>query len=550
MGSRRPHDLLSSVIPPIAVLLAAAVVVALSGAGVPVTRAMATSLALALLVTASAAALVALRRGLRHGRLVDLAFAGTSASLAGAGLASLGGAASLAPAILAASAFGLAAAVGARDESVAAGGRWRIPAAVTVAVVAEIAVVVGLVPGLADAVRATEPALHGAAVGAAVIGLAIASGRSSAAAIGMVGIGPLALALGDGPSSEVLALGALTGAQLLALGRAAPRTAPGPSAGADLSPILDHIPDAVLRFDGRLRLQAWNAAAADLLGLDAGSAGARLEDLLGVPVGELPSSSTAGSRLDGIGGLAIGLHRDGDGVLAVVTQPPIVDDSADRLGRELRATIEELLQARRTVELQRTELERASTVDALTGVASRAAILERLELEVAEARRYRHPVAIVLLDVDGFAEVNRRVGIDEGDAILREIALRIRLRVRQADALGRSGSDGFLAILPHTDEAGAATFADALRLRAGQRPVTIGEDRLRVTLSAGVAVMRAGEELDVDGLLRRADEALESARHAGGDRIALDRLHGLARLEGGAPVAASAAEETAQDSGA
>jgi diguanylate cyclase (GGDEF)-like protein len=140
-------------------------------------------------------------------------------------------------------------------------------------------------------------------------------------------------------------------------------------------------------------------------------------------------------------------------------------------------------------------------------------------------------VAIVVLDVDGFSEINRRHGTDGGDAVLREVALRIRLRVREADALGRVGSDSFMAVLPHTDESGAATFADALQHRLGLRGVAIGAAEEAVTISVGVAVMRPGEDLDLDGLLERADEALTSARGAGGDRIALDRLHGLARLE-------------------
>jgi diguanylate cyclase (GGDEF)-like protein len=136
----------------------------------------------------------------------------------------------------------------------------------------------------------------------------------------------------------------------------------------------------------------------------------------------------------------------------------------------------------------------------------------------------------VLLDIDDFGTINRLHGIGGGDAVLREVALRIRLRVREADALGRAGSDGFLATLPHTDEAGAATFADALRHRLALRPIAIGDSALSVTVSIGVATMRPGEDLDVDGLLARVQEALDSARSTGGDRIALDRLHGLARL--------------------
>ncbi|MEX1156263.1 MAG: GGDEF domain-containing protein, partial [Chloroflexota bacterium] len=121
-----------------------------------------------------------------------------------------------------------------------------------------------------------------------------------------------------------------------------------------------------------------------------------------------------------------------------------------RLARELRATIEELITTRRTVGLQRAEIERASAVDQLTGVASRGAVLERLRLETAEARRYDHPLAAVLLDVDDFAALNHLHGTATGDMVLRDVALRLRLRAREADALGRVGADAFLAILPHT----------------------------------------------------------------------------------------------------
>jgi diguanylate cyclase (GGDEF)-like protein len=203
----------------------------------------------------------------------------------------------------------------------------------------------------------------------------------------------------------------------------------------------------------------------------------------------------------------------------------------DRLGRELRATIGELLEARRTIDLQRAELVRAATLDPLTGVASRTAILARLDLEVAEARRYHHPAAVVLLDVDGLGALNAEHGIAVGDAVLREVALRVRLRIRAADSLGRSGSDGFLAVLPHTDEGGAVAFADALRRRVAQRPIRLGDAEAVVTLSAGVAVIQQSEDMDRDGLLARAEEALAGARQAGGARTAVDTLHGPTSIE-------------------
>jgi diguanylate cyclase (GGDEF)-like protein len=206
-------------------------------------------------------------------------------------------------------------------------------------------------------------------------------------------------------------------------------------------------------------------------------------------------------------------------------------EEATRLARELRGTIEELMQARRTIELQRVELAQLARVDELTGVPARRAILERLRIEAAEAQRYQHPVAIVLLDLDGFAAVNRDHGLHVGDEMLQEVALRLRLRMRGADALGRVGGDSFLAVLPHTDETGAATFADALRRLLTARPVETAAGELRVSVSIGVAFARAGASLSDEELLAAADEALASARAAGGNRIAFDRAHGLIRLE-------------------
>jgi diguanylate cyclase (GGDEF)-like protein len=93
------------------------------------------------------------------------------------------------------------------------------------------------------------------------------------------------------------------------------------------------------------------------------------------------------------------------------------------------------------------------------------------------------------------------------------------------------GADSFLAILPHTDEPGAATFADALRRLLTGRPIETEEGELGLSVSIGVAFMRAGAGLTGEELLASADEALASARAAGGNRIAFDRAHGLVRLE-------------------
>jgi diguanylate cyclase (GGDEF)-like protein len=227
-----------------------------------------------------------------------------------------------------------------------------------------------------------------------------------------------------------------------------------------------------------------------------------------------------------------GAAKSGDGADAV----PPDDPEKDRLGRELRAALGELTDARHTIALQRNELERASDTDALTGVGSRAAIMDRLREEVAGARRYPHPVSIVVVDVDGMGEINARHGTAIGDTVLRELALRMRVRVREADAIGRVAGDAFLAVLPHTDEKGATVFAEAIRDRATQRPVSTGRGEVPVTVSIGVTTMRSRQDISADTLLAWADEAVASARAGGGNVIAYDRLHGLARLDERRPI--------------
>jgi len=502
--------------------------------------------AAALLFVATLGALAAMVPGIRTGSGESLLAAGASAALVGVAVNELTGSRVQAPALLLASML-LAGAAIAERAGAAIGRRAAIATVVALLALVETAVLAGLVPGPADALA---PYATAGLAAAAVLALAAAVvGRVDMTTAALVAVAAVAFLVDRGHTLEsMVGLIALIGSQLVALrGRLEPEEAVD-EADQILPELAGRLDDAVLAFDGHLRLREWNAAASGLLGLDAASAGTRLEDLLGVSVAELPSVDGTAVAHRAVGGLEVAMHRSGGKVIAVVRDPGVPPE-ADQLARELRSTIEELLRARRTIELQRTELERLATVDLLTGVESRSAIIDRLRMEVAQARRYDHPLAVLLLDVDGFRDLNATHGIGAGDAVLREVALRMRLRVREADALGRAGSDGFIAVLPHTDETGAVSFADALRNRLALRPIAIGDELTKVTVSIGLATMRPGEELDVDGLLTRVEEALASARGAGGDRIALDRLHGLVRLEDRRGREPADGPETAQDKG-
>ena len=455
-------------------------------------------LASVLLVGATLAALARLVDGLRTRRVRQLLEVGAWAALAGSAVGVLAGAPSIAVPVAGASGM-LAAAALTRDTIVIRDTATTRLAAVAVLVLAESLVLIVLVPAASAWLAPYASWALVAAIGLAVVALAAdPEHRGPSAALLAAGAAGL-LADRDGSVEGLIGIGALGLAALVALlPRPAVRAAAERSeelADERLPELAAQLPEAVLRFDGGLALREWNAPAASLLGLDAGSIGLRAEDLLGMSVGDLRVGETATVMRGAIGGLDIVLHRSGGGITAVV-RDPAARPEADRIGQELRTTIEELLRARRTIDLQRGELERSATVDPLTGVSTRGAILERLRLEVAQARRYRHSLAIALLDIDSFTEINRLHGHAAGDAVLREVALRFRLRTRQADALGRVGGDELLAILPHTDAAGAATFADALRHRLEMRSVEAGEVHLPVTVSIGISAMQSGEDLE------------------------------------------------------
>jgi diguanylate cyclase (GGDEF)-like protein len=482
---------------------------------------------------------------LRSGSTTATLTAGGMAALAGAAVMLLVGSGQPALPVLGAAGFLLAASVADRLDVPAIGGARRIGIVIGALVVAELFVAAAVLVGMGDTLLLVAAGL---ALAAGIVTLDRPSAPEAFALA--AGAGALGFARIDG-AEAMIGVAALATSALLAARRGLDLLGPASSAQDDgdrLPDLAARLADAVLRFDGRLRLADWNATAATLLDLDETSRGTRLEDLLGIPLAGLPSDDRIHTVERSVGGLDVTIHRSEGGLVAIIRDPGRAPEG-DRLGRELRGTIDELAQARRTIELQRAELERTASVDPLTGLPSRTAILDRLRIELAEAARYRHPIAVVLLDIDDFAEINRLHGTQAGDDVLAEVALRMRLRVRAADALGRLGSDQFLAILPHTDEAGAATFADALRRRLAAREVAVGAGQLRITVCAGVAVMHAGEEPGSDALLGRAEAALERAKRGGGDRIALAGSHPVTRIEEHRPEGDRTAADAGDDGG-
>ena len=167
----------------------------------------------------------------------------------------------------------------------------------------------------------------------------------------------------------------------------------------------------------------------------------------------------------------------------------------------------------RIQEQARAELARVSRSDPLTGVLNRLGFGERVEAELGLAGLARAPVALVLLDFDGFKAVNDRLGHPAGDALLCWAATAMRAALRPGDALARMGGDEFAVLLPRTSLAVAEQIADRLQLALS----------LRVLTSAGAASTEA-DGTSAEALHHEADRRLYAAKRLshGSARVPVD----------------------------
>ena len=159
-------------------------------------------------------------------------------------------------------------------------------------------------------------------------------------------------------------------------------------------------------------------------------------------------------------------------------------------------------------------LRRLATQDSLTGAANRRGFMDRLLRAQGDAEQADRPLALVMVDLDHFKRINDVHGHGVGDAVLREVAQRLRRQIRRGDLLGRLGGEEFAILLPDTDLEGARTQAEhVLAALRGQPFPAAGQ----VTASLGVAQWNGRE--GTSAWLHRADLALYEAKHQGRDRV-------------------------------
>jgi diguanylate cyclase (GGDEF)-like protein len=162
----------------------------------------------------------------------------------------------------------------------------------------------------------------------------------------------------------------------------------------------------------------------------------------------------------------------------------------------------------------RTELERLSATDPLTGVFNRLRMMEVLENEVRRSRRLRHHFSVVMADIDLFKRYNDEHGHPAGDVVLKRVATIMREASRDVDFVARYGGEEFLIMMPETELDGATEFAERIRKKLAKEKLPAGQ----ITLSLGVSAFPLHGDTP-DQLIAEADAALYLAKRAGGDRV-------------------------------
>jgi len=187
------------------------------------------------------------------------------------------------------------------------------------------------------------------------------------------------------------------------------------------------------------------------------------------------------------------------------------DDAMLYVGRDVTGDVE-----------HRTEIERQSRTDSLTGLANRRHLVEVLHAELGRAAREGRAPGVVLIDLDRFKVINDTHGHPAGDAVLIEVGRRLRRSIRAYDTVGRWGGEEFCVVLPGLDsEPELHRAADALRAAITAAPIGAGAELLlTVTSSAGGALAQPGL-WSVEALIDAADRALYSAKRRGRDQTRL-----------------------------
>lgn len=278
----------------------------------------------------------------------------------------------------------------------------------------------------------------------------------------------------------------------------------------------ERTPLAVIEWDRRNRISAWNPAAEAIFGFP-------LYEALGKSIPTLLASDAERKNVEDMCRELIESSEGNKTTLANSTRAggtihcewyntPLVDGAGQVIGfASLVQDITERLNTERTIHYM-------AHHDALTGLPNRRLMQDRLNQAIMAARRKQRHVAVLYLDLDRFKVVNDTLGHDSGDFILKDVGRRLLTCVREVDTVSREGGDEFVVILPDLERPEHARVVADKILKELARPVEIGGQEIHITPSIGISHY-PNDSTDVQQLLKHADNAMYQAKDAGRNTI-------------------------------
>lgn len=199
----------------------------------------------------------------------------------------------------------------------------------------------------------------------------------------------------------------------------------------------------------------------------------------------------------------------------------------DRLQRELSHSLAELEVKNRQLESVIRQLEVMARTDELTSLANRRWLNLMMTGMWAEATRHDLPLALAMMDLDGFKALNDTCGHQRGDEMLRMVGKVLEANCREVDVCARFGGDEFCILMPHTEPHEAVLVADRVMREFKLAIDRLPADEPRVSLSVGIAHIDLSRPVNADQLVTHADEAMYAAKASGKNRVIVRDSEGV-----------------------